>query len=90
MQQWCCLAAFTYYSRPVHTLTIKLRPEQDAWLKKQAAALKRSKGGIVRDLIDQRQAGENGSLGQALADLRGCLRGSKDLSTRPLKGYGRR
>jgi len=45
---------------------------------------------IVRDLIDQRQAGRNGSLGQALADLRGCLRGSKDLSTRPLKGYGRR
>jgi len=38
---------------------------------------------IVRDLIDQRQAGRNGSLGQALADLRGCLRGSKDLSTRP-------
>ena len=45
---------------------------------------------IVRDLIDQRQADRNGSLGQALADLRGCLRGSKDLSTRPLKGYGRR
>ena len=45
---------------------------------------------IVRDLIDQRQAGRNGSLGQALADLRGCLQGSKDLSTRPLKGYGRR
>ena len=73
-----------------HTLTIKLKAEQAAWLKKQAAALKRSKGGIVRDLIDQRQAGRNGSLGQALADLRGCLRGSKDLSTRPLKGYGRR
>ena len=63
----------------MHTLTIKLKPEQDAWLKKQAIALKRSKGGIVRDLIDQRQAGGNGSLGQALADLRGCLRGSKDL-----------
>ena len=45
---------------------------------------------IVRDLIDQRQAGRNGSLGQALVDLRGCLRVSKDLSTRPLKGYGRR
>ena len=74
----------------MHTLTIKLKAEQAAWLKKQAAALKRSKGGIVRDLIDQRQAGRNGSLGQALADLRGCLRGSKDLSTRPLKGYGRR
>jgi len=76
--------------RPVRTLTIKLKPEQDAWLKKQAAALKRSKGGIIRDLIDQRQTDRTGSLGKALSDLRGCLRGSKDLSTRPLKGYGRR
>lgn len=74
----------------MRTLTIKLKPGQDAWLKQQAAALKRSKGGIVRDLIEHRQAGQNGSLGQALSDLRGCLRGSKDLSTRPLKGYGRR
>ena len=74
----------------MHTLTIKLKPEQDAWLAKQAKALKRSKGGIIRDLVDQRQAGQKGSLGQTLADLRGCLEGSKDLSTRPLKGYGRR
>ena len=74
----------------MHTLTIKLKPEQNAWLKKQAAALKRSKGGVIRELIDQQQAGKNGSLGQTLADLRGCLRGSKDLSTRSLNGYGRR
>ena len=73
----------------MQTLTIKLKPEQDAWLQKQARALKLSKGGIVRDLIAQRQAGQDGSLGHALADLRGCLRGSKDLSTRSLKGYGR-
>ena len=74
----------------MRTLTIKLKPEHDVWLEKQAKALKRSKGGIIRDLVDQRQAGQNGSLGQTLADLRGCLEGSKDLSTRPLKGYGRR
>jgi hypothetical protein len=73
----------------MHTLTIKLKPDQDAWLKKQAAALKRSKGGVIRELIDQQQAGKNGSLGQTLADLCGCVRGSKDLSTRALKGYGR-
>jgi predicted transcriptional regulator len=73
----------------MRTLTIKLKPEQDAWLQKQARALKRSKGGIIRELIAQRQAGQNGSLGDALADLRGCLRGSKDLSARSLKGYGR-
>jgi predicted transcriptional regulator len=74
----------------MRTLTIKLDPEQDAWLEQQASALKRSKGGIIRDLIDQQQARKNGSVGQALADLRGCLKGSKDLSTRDLKGYGRR
>jgi hypothetical protein len=74
----------------VQTLTIKLEPEQGAWLERQAKALKRSKGGVIRELIQERQAGKNGSLGQALADLRGCLHGSKDLSTRRLKGYGRR
>ena len=73
----------------MQTLTIKLEPEQDAWLERQARALKRSKGGIIRDLIHQQQAGKNSSVGQALADLRGCLKGSKDLSTRRLKGYGR-
>src|SRR5437762_10097611 len=75
---------------PVRTLTIKVEPEQHEWLDKQAKALKQSKGGIIRDLIEQRQAGQNGSLGQTLGDLRGCLKGSKNLSTRSLKGYGRR
>jgi len=78
------------YRRAVQTLTIKLELAQDAWLARQARALKRSKGGIVRDLIDQQQTGKNGSMGAALADLRGCLKGSKDLSTRRLRGYGRR
>ena len=74
----------------MRSLTIKLESAQDAWLTQQARALKRSKGDIVRELIQQRQARPNGSVGQSLADLRGCLRGSRDLSTRPLKGYGRR
>ncbi len=90
MESGVALLPFECYPRRVRTLTIKLKPEQDAWLAKQAKALKRSKGGIIRDLVDQRQAGQKGSLGQMLADLRGCLEGSKDLSTRPLKGYGRR
>jgi len=72
------------------TLTIKLEREQEAWLDEQAKALKRSKGGIIRDLIKQQQVRPQGSLGEALADLCGCVSGSKDLSTRPLKGYGRR
>jgi predicted transcriptional regulator len=72
------------------TLTIKLEPEQQTWLVRQATALKRSKSGIIRELITQQQVRTDGSVGEALADLCGCLRGSKDLSTRPLKGYGRR
>lgn len=72
------------------TLTIKLEPSQDAWLEKQARALKRSKGSIVRDLISKQQQGmKSASLGHLLQDLCGSLRGSRDLSTRPLKGYGR-
>jgi hypothetical protein len=72
------------------TLTIKLAPPQEAWLKQQAKALKRSKGSIIRDLITRQQVGSDSSLGRTLADLCGCVSGSKDLSTRPLKGYGRR
>ena len=82
---------FGYYLRAVHTLTIKLKSDQKAWLHRQAKALKQSKGAVIRDLIHQQQhSGKNGSLGQALAELRGCLEASKDLCTRPLKGYGRR
>lgn len=83
MAAWC-------YPGDVNSLTIKLDPEQDAWLARQARALKRSKGEIIRELIQERQAHSNGSLGQALADLCGCVSGSRDLSTRSLKGYGRR
>jgi len=73
----------------MRSLTIKLEPEQDAWLEQQSFALKRSKGDLVRELITERQTTQGGSLGQALADLCGCLEGKKDLSTRSLKGYGR-
>jgi hypothetical protein len=72
------------------TLTIKVGPEQEVWLKRQAKALRRSKSSIIRDLIQRQQVQPDGSLGEALADLCGCVSGSKDLSTRSLKGYGRR
>ena len=71
------------------TVTIKLEPEQATWLEQQARALKRSKGGIIRELINERQAAKGKSVGHMLRDLRGSLKGSRDLSTRPLKGYGR-
>jgi hypothetical protein len=73
----------------VNSLTIKLQPAQEEWLAQRARLLKRSKGDIVRELIQERLAPGSGSLGQALSDLRGSLSGSRDLSTRPLKGYGR-
>jgi hypothetical protein len=83
-------APFGCYASIVRSLTIKLKPEQDAWLEEQARAVKRSKGALVRDLISRQQAaGNQASLGDQLADLCGCLSGSKDLSTRSLKGYGR-
>lgn len=72
----------------MQTLTIKLEYDQEAWLKEKARSLKRSKGAVIRELIKQHQLDNTGSLGQALADLRGCLKGSKTSSTRPLKGYG--
>jgi hypothetical protein len=81
---------FGGYRAAMTTLTIKLEPEQQAWLDRQARALKRSKGGIIRDLIQHQRVRAEGSLGHALADLCGCVKGSADLSTRPLKGYGRR
>jgi hypothetical protein len=74
----------------MRTLTIKLQSAQDAWLRRQSKALKRSKGAIIRELINQQLTRKPASLGQALADLCGCLEGPKGLSTQPLNGYGRR
>jgi hypothetical protein len=79
-----------YYPFAMTTLTIKLGPQQEAWLKHRAKTLKRSKGAIIRDLIACQQVRPEGSVGQTLADLCGCVSGSKDLSTRSLRGYGRR
>lgn len=73
----------------MRTLTIKLDSEQAKWLEDQAHALKRSKGSIVRDLIARQQSLKGESLAEALGDLCGSQQGSKDLSTRSLKGYGR-
>jgi hypothetical protein len=82
--------SFWYYPGGVKTLTIKIEHEQEAWLTQQAKALRRSKGGIIRDLIKRQQVEPDGTIGAAMADLCGCVKGSSDLSTRELKGYGRR
>ena len=72
------------------TLTIKLDEGAYAWLEAQAKAAKRSKGSLIRELVGQQTQGGQESLADALADLCGSLKGAKDLSTRSLKGYGRR
>jgi len=74
----------------MRTLTINLEKQQHDWLQRQAKLSKHSRGAIIRELISKQQKGKSSSLAQALSDLRGCLKGSKDLSARSLKGYGRR
>jgi predicted DNA-binding protein len=72
------------------TVTVKLERQQVAILKEQARALGRSQAAIVRDLIEQHLAPQKKtSLYQRAKDLCGSVRGPKDLSTRPLIGYGR-
>ena len=59
------------------------------WLAAQARTRRCSKALIVRDLIDQKRAAKGKSLHEQMQDLCGTLKGSKDLSTRKLKRYGR-
>jgi len=66
----------------MRALTIKLEPRHQKWLSQQVASLNRSKGSIIRDLIEREQRSKTLSLADALADLRGCISGAKDLSTR--------
>lgn len=80
---------FGCYLLEMRTLTIKLSPRAEAWLTAEARAGRRSKGAVIRDLIARRQAAKQGSVGESLSDLCGSLKGSKELSTRALKGYGR-
>ena len=74
----------------MQTVTLKMDPRQVALLKERAKALGRSQAAIVRDLIDKHLAGKKRpSLCEQAKDLCGSARGPRDLSTRPLTGYGR-
>ena len=74
----------------METVTLKMDRKHIALLKEQAKTLGRSRAAIVRDLIDQHLANKKRpSLYERAKDLCGSVRGSKDLSTRPLAGYGR-
>jgi len=74
----------------MQTVTLKMDRRQVALLNERAKALGRSRAAVVRDLIDQHLAKKKRpSLYDLTKDLCGSVRGSKDLSTRPLTGYGR-
>jgi len=74
----------------METVTLKMERRQVALLKERAQALGRSRAAVVRDLIDKHLAGKKKpSLYDLTKDLCGSVRGPKDLSTRPLTGYGR-
>jgi hypothetical protein len=71
-------------------ITIKLEPAQITWLSDEAKAKRCSKALIVRDLIERQRARTGRqTLHDRMQDTCGTLKGSKDLSTRKLKGYGR-
>jgi hypothetical protein len=74
----------------METLTMKLEPKQKALLKERANALGRSQGAIIRGLIEEHLGKkQRPSLYEQAKDLCGSVRGSRDLSTKPLAGYGR-
>ncbi|MGA2246093.1 MAG: ribbon-helix-helix protein, CopG family [Verrucomicrobiota bacterium] len=74
----------------METVTLKMERKQIALLKERSKALGRSRAAIVRDLIDEHLTPKKRpSLYERAKDLCGSVRGSKDLSTRPLTGYGR-
>jgi hypothetical protein len=71
-------------------VTIKLDAAQNDGLTRQAKSRRCSKALIVRDLIERERTGHNGlSLHERMTDLCATLKGSKDVSLRKLKGYGR-
>ena len=80
-KEYCC---------GMETVTLKMERKHIALLKERANALGRSQAAVVRDLIDQHLGQKKRpSLYDLTKDLCGSVRGSKDLSTRPLTGYGR-
>ena len=74
----------------METVTLKMDRRHIKLLREQAKALGRSQAAIVRDLIDEHLAKKKRpSLYDLTKDLCGSVSGPKDLSTRPLTGYGR-
>lgn len=79
-----------YYPMNVENVTMKLDRRHIQKLRAHARSTGRSQAAIVRELIDT-HLGEEAtlSLHDRARDLCGSFAGSKDLSTRPLTGFGR-
>ena len=74
----------------METVTLKMERRHIALLKGRAKALGRSQAAVVRELIEEHlDQKKRPSLYDLTKDLCGSVRGAKDLSTRPLTGYGR-
>jgi hypothetical protein len=73
----------------METVTFKLDRRHIQRLKDQADATGRSQAAVLRDLIDRHLGRRPRSLHDRAKDLCGSVSGSKEMSTRTLKGYGR-
>jgi len=74
----------------METVTLKMERRQVALLKELARARGCSQAALIRELVDRHlQAKARSSLHDRARDLCGSVAGPRDLSTRPLKGYGR-
>jgi len=73
----------------VENVTMKLDRRHIEKLRQRARATGRSQGAIVRELIDSHLGEPVPSLHDRAKDLCGSVGGSRDLSTRPLTGFGR-
>ena len=68
-------------------ITIKLTPAQLQWVRDEAKARRCTKAKIVRELTERQRDG-GGSLHDRMQDLGGVFKGSRELATRKLAGYG--
>lgn len=75
----------------MESMSIKLPRTLSAKVARLAKRRNVSRTEVVRDALEAYTAAEGSSVGSAVSDLKGCLKGlPRDLSTNPkhLKGYG--
>lgn len=73
----------------METVTLKLERRHVEKLRDRSKATGRSRAAVVRELIDQHLGSPDPSLHELSRDVCGSVAGSKGMSTRSLKGYGR-